>query len=74
MAKYLVETFYTCTFKVSHYLDKIDEKELSDNLSNLGQMGEEFHTPTDKFNEENEVVLETDDGEEFTFVLDEKPN
>ena len=28
MAKYLVETFYTCTFKVSHSLDKIDEKEL----------------------------------------------
>ena len=28
MAKYLVETFYTCTFKVKHYLDKIDEKEL----------------------------------------------
>ncbi|MDA9731631.1 ribonucleotide reductase [Candidatus Pelagibacter sp.] len=28
MAKYLVETFYTCTFKVSHYLDKIDDKEL----------------------------------------------
>ena len=53
---------------------KIDEKELSENLSNLGQMGEEFHTPTDKFNEANEVVLETDDGEEFTFVLDEKPN
>ena len=37
---------------------KIDEKELSENLSNLGQMGEEFHTPTDKFNQENEVVLE----------------
>ena len=53
---------------------KIDEKELSENLSNLGQMGEEFHTPKDKFNQENEVVLETDDGEEFTFVLDEKPN
>ena len=28
MAKYLVETYYTCTFKVSHYLDNIDEKEL----------------------------------------------
>ena len=28
MAKYLVETFYTCTLKVNHYLDKIDEKEL----------------------------------------------
>tara|TARA_B100001996_G_scaffold377366_1_gene359888 strand:+ start:232 stop:1065 length:834 start_codon:yes stop_codon:yes gene_type:complete len=28
MAKYLVETFYNCTFKVSHYLDDINEKEL----------------------------------------------
>ena len=31
MAKYLVETFYTCNFKVSHYLDEITET----NLSNL---------------------------------------
>ncbi len=29
MAKYLVETYYNCSFKVSHYLDKIDETELS---------------------------------------------
>tara|TARA_A100001011_G_C14049697_1_gene731354 strand:+ start:44 stop:859 length:816 start_codon:yes stop_codon:yes gene_type:complete len=28
MAKYLVETFYTCSFKVNHYLDKIDGNEL----------------------------------------------
>ena len=28
MAKYLVETYYTCTFKVSHYLDNINEAEL----------------------------------------------
>tara|TARA_Y100000992_G_scaffold249352_1_gene181126 strand:+ start:1826 stop:2647 length:822 start_codon:yes stop_codon:yes gene_type:complete len=28
MAKYLVETFYTCSFKVSHYLNEIDEKQL----------------------------------------------
>jgi len=28
MAKYLVETYYTCSFKVNHYLDNIDEKEL----------------------------------------------
>ena len=28
MSKYLVETFYTCTFKVSHYLDEISEKQL----------------------------------------------
>ncbi len=31
MAKYLVETFYTCSFKVSHYLDDISEK----NIKNL---------------------------------------
>ena len=29
MAKYLVETYYTCSFKVSHYLDEISEAELS---------------------------------------------
>jgi len=28
MAKYLVETYYTCTFKVNHFLDDINEKEL----------------------------------------------
>ena len=28
MAKYLVETYYTCTFKVNHYLDDINEEEL----------------------------------------------
>ncbi len=29
MAKYLVETYYTCTFKVDHYLDDINETELN---------------------------------------------
>ena len=29
MAKYLVETYYTCTFKVNHYLDDINETELN---------------------------------------------
>ena len=29
MAKYLVETYYTCSFKVNHYLDSINEKELT---------------------------------------------
>ena len=28
MAKYLVETYYNCTFKVSHYLDEINNNEL----------------------------------------------
>ena len=29
MSKYLVETYYTCSFKVKHYLDDISESELS---------------------------------------------
>jgi len=29
MAKYLVETYYTCSFKVSHYLENINEKEMT---------------------------------------------
>mgnify|MGYP006233790775 CR=1 FL=1 len=33
MAKYLVETYYTCSFKVSHYLDNINEENLN-NLEN----------------------------------------
>jgi len=28
MAKYLVETYYNCAFKVSHYLDEINDSEL----------------------------------------------
>jgi ribonucleoside-diphosphate reductase alpha chain len=28
MVKYLVETYYTCTFKVNHFLDKVNETEL----------------------------------------------
>ena len=29
MAKYLIETYYTCSFKVTHYLENVDEKELA---------------------------------------------
>ena len=29
MAKYLIETFYTCSFKINHYLDDISENELN---------------------------------------------
>ena len=28
MAKYLIETYYNCTFKVSHYLDEINDAEM----------------------------------------------
>jgi len=30
MSKYIVETFYTCTFKTIHKLDELNEKKLSD--------------------------------------------
>ena len=30
MAKYIVETFYTCTFKITHKLGELSEKKLSD--------------------------------------------
>ncbi len=29
MAKYLVESYYNCTFKISHYLDEINGQELN---------------------------------------------
>ena len=41
MAKFLVETYYTCSFKVSHYLDDIDEKNIQNiemALENLWQI------------------------------------
>ena len=30
MQKYIVETFYTCAFKIIHKLDELNEKNLSD--------------------------------------------
>ena len=30
MSKYLVETFYTCTFKIIHKLEELNEKKLSE--------------------------------------------
>ena len=30
MSKYLVETFYTCTFKIIHKLEELNEKNLSE--------------------------------------------
>ena len=30
MPKYIVETFYTCTFKITHKLDELNEKKLSE--------------------------------------------
>ena len=30
MTKYLVETFYTCSFKITHKLDELSEKKFSE--------------------------------------------
>ena len=30
MSKYLVETYYTCSFKIVHKLDELNEKKLSE--------------------------------------------
>ena len=30
MAKYIVETYYTCTFKIVHKLDELNEQKLSE--------------------------------------------
>ena len=30
MSKFLVETFYTCTFKMTHKLNELSEKKLSE--------------------------------------------
>ena len=30
MSKFTVETFYTCTFKITHKLDELSEKKLSE--------------------------------------------
>ena len=42
MAKYLVETYYTCTFKVNHYLDNIDETEYMTYLKFINKPQEEL--------------------------------
>ena len=41
MAKYLVETYYTCTFKVNHYLDDINETEIKnlEKRDTVGKLG-----------------------------------
>ena len=30
MSKYIVETYYTCTFKITHKLDELNDKKLSE--------------------------------------------
>ncbi len=55
MAKYIVETYYTCTFKVKHYLDDISNKQL-DSLDK--REDGEFEILNVKFDKRNTKNLE----------------
>ena len=55
MAKYIVETYYTCTFKVKHYLDDISKNQL-DQLDNSDDG--EFEILDVKFDKRNTKNLE----------------
>ena len=58
MAKYLVETYYTCTFKVNHFLDDINEKE----LKNLEKRDDgKFEVLEVKLDNRNTKNLDTND-------------
>ena len=59
MAKYIVETYYTCSFKVKHYLDDISKNQL-DNLDNRDDG--EFEVLDVKFDKRNTKNLEKNTG------------
>ena len=58
MAKYLVETYYTCNFKVKHYLDDIGKNQL-DSLDKRDDG--EFEILDVKFDKRNTKNLEKND-------------
>ena len=66
MSKYLVETFYTCTFKIVHKLDEINEKKLSE-LENRNDGKFEIidvklnNRKTKKFGEKNLDISQNND-------------
>ena len=61
MSNYLVETFYTCTFKITHHLDELNEKKLSE-LENNNEGKFEIidvklnNRKTKTLNEKNKIV------------------
>tara|TARA_Y100000590_G_scaffold362194_1_gene419228 strand:- start:290 stop:1117 length:828 start_codon:yes stop_codon:yes gene_type:complete len=68
MAKYLVETFYTCSFKVSHYLDDINEN----NLKNLEKKEDgKFEILDVKLDKRKTKNLEKIDNKKIDFVNNE---
>jgi len=70
MAKYIVETFYTCTFKIVHKLDELNEKKLSE-LENRND-GEVKIIDVKLNNRKTKTADKKDDFEVSSSVLDEK--
>ena len=65
MAKYLIETFYTCSFKVSHYLDDISDE----NLNNLEKKEDgKFEIIDVKLDNRKTKNLEKKDEKQINFV------
>ena len=70
MAKYLVETYYTCSFKVSHYLDNIDEK----NIQNIEKKDDgKFEILDVKLDKRKTKNLEKIDKNKINFVEKDLP-
>ncbi len=85
MAKYLVETYYNCSFKVSHYLDDVNEKELSNlekredgKLEVLDVKLENRKTKSldknSKKNEENKVEIVSENSKKQNLLKDNSSN
>ena len=72
MAKFLVETYYTCSFKVSHYLDNIDEN----NIQNIEKRDDgKFEILDVKLDNRKTKNLEKNDKNEISIIkkVDSKP-
>ena len=70
MAKFLVETYYTCSFKVSHYLDDINEK----NIQNIEKREDgKFEILDVKLDNRKTKNLEKIDKNKINFVEKDLP-
>ena len=82
MTNYLVETFYTCTFKIVHKLDQLNEKALSElenrkdgkvEIIDVKLNNRKTKTASDKNNFENtNNKLNKKDVSEISSILNEK--
>ena len=71
MSKYIVETYYTCTFKVKHFLDDISNNQL-DSLDKRDDG--EFEILDVKFDKRNTKNLEKKDGKVDLKISESSPH